>query len=221
MKKYLPAFFLLFIFFSSVAYSQTDALQGQQLYNSNFTIDSISRNITYYMPLNYGKKEVYPLIIFLHVANSSSKNFIKTYGDMIQSKADSLDCMIMYPDAVDGHWNDKISGSFPATDSINDVGFLTIMIDYFVQVYHADRQRIYVTGFENGGFMAKRLSCDIPLKITAIAAFAKMPDIANTCNTNASVAVMDTQKIPSQLLQKPDRKTIYEAMDFLLKQIKN
>ena len=46
--------------------------KGGQVYSNSFTIDGIARNITYYMPANYGK-DAYGLIVFLHAANSSAK----------------------------------------------------------------------------------------------------------------------------------------------------
>jgi len=65
MKKFFQLVAFLFIF-PFVAFCQEDSVKGGELYSSNFLIDSIQRNFIYYMPANYGKKDAYPLVIFLH-----------------------------------------------------------------------------------------------------------------------------------------------------------
>jgi len=171
MKKQTLYLLLILLNLQFTACSQNDSLKGGELYSSNFLIDGVQRNFTYYMPINYGKKDQYPLVIFLHGMGATGKNIIKSYGSRIHAMADETNYIVIYPDAVVGHWNDKMGGSFPATDTINDVGFISILIDYFRDVYNCDAKRVYVAGFSNGGELAYRLSCDIPFKITAIAPF--------------------------------------------------
>jgi polyhydroxybutyrate depolymerase len=141
------------------------------------------------MPVNYGKKGLYPLTIILHDTGKSSKDVIKSYGHKIQTLADSSDCIVVYPDAVGSHWNDKMSEGFPASDTTNDVGFMSILIDYFRDVYYCDAKRVYVAGLGNGGKLAYRLSCDIAFKITAIAAYTSyLEDASSKCKSDTSVA---------------------------------
>src|SRR4051812_26110609 len=190
-KKF--CFALLFAFFHFASYSQNDSLKGGELYQSNFLIDGIQRNFIYYIPVNYGKQDMYPLVIFLHEENGNGKSFIKNYGNAIQLLADSSDAIVLYPDAVNGNWNDKMEGNSNATDTINDVGFISILIDYFRQVYGSNPSKVYVAGLFDGGRLAYGLSCDIPGKITALAPFT--PDIKefeNKCNSNKSIAIMNT-----------------------------
>src|SRR3954471_6898846 len=150
---------LLLSFSLSHVFSQYEGIQPQGVYTSDFNIDNRPRLITYYMPLNWGKKDLYPLVVVLHDANSSAKNTIKSLGDIIHAKADSSDCVVLYPDAIAGHWNSKTGESFPATDTINDAGFISIMVNFFVQQYQCDPKRLYVVGISNGGDMAKQLNC--------------------------------------------------------------
>src|SRR5205809_549274 len=112
-------------YFSSIG--QDEMLKEQSLYNSNFIIDGITRTFTFYTPFNYGKKDQYPLLIFLHAAGETGKILIKTYGDLIHAQADSAGCVIVYPDAINKQWNN----TYTEKDSVNDIGFLSILIDYF------------------------------------------------------------------------------------------
>ena len=133
---------LLFSFCLTNAFSQYEAIQPQGIYTSDFNIDNIPRLITYYMPLNWGKKDLYPLVVVLHDSGSSAKKMIKSLGDIIHAKADSSDCVVLYPDAVAMHWNSKTGAPFPATDTINDAGFISMMVDFFVQQYQCDPDRL-------------------------------------------------------------------------------
>src|SRR4051812_9145514 len=139
-------FVLLFAFFYFATYSQNDSLKGGELYSSNFLIDGIQRNFIYYLPVNYGKQDMYPLVIFLHEENGTVKRFIKNYGNTIAPLADSSDAIVIYPDAIAGHWNEKMGGNSTATDTINDVGFISILIDYFRHVYGSNPRQVYVSG---------------------------------------------------------------------------
>ena len=170
-------FILILLLSGSSVFCQTDALQPQVVYSSHFVIDELPRTITYYTPLQYGKQDSYPLLILLHDDKSSAAGVIKKYGDFIHTKADSLGCVVMYPDAVAGHWNSRITNSL--NDSINDAGFISIMLDYFVQQYHCDASRIYLIGIGNGGNMCYRFNCNSNSKPVAIATINASADINN------------------------------------------
>jgi len=220
MKKFFQLVAFLFIF-PFVAFCQEDSVKGGELYSSNFLIDSIQRNFIYYMPVNYGKKDEYPLVIFLHDQNENGKALIKSYGNKIQALADSSDAIVIYPDAVAAHWNDKSGARFPATDKVNDVGFISILIDYFKQVYSCDARRVYVAGFFNGGNLAYRLTCDISAKITAVAPFiSDMKEITNKCNSDNSVAIMNTNSLTDSTNKKVSAASIEEVWKFFMSKTK-
>ena len=188
-------FFLIFSFTCSSAFCQTDALQPQVIYSSSFVIDEMPRTITYYTPSQYGKQDSYALLIFLQDDKNTTKSILKNYGDFLHAKADSLGCVIMYPDAVSAHWNSKINNALK--DSVNDVGFISIMLDYFVQQYHCDANRIYLIGIGNGGNMCYRFNCESNSKPVAIATInASNNDINNLqgCRTKKVIPSINTAK---------------------------
>lgn len=51
---------------------------------------------------------------------------------------------------------------------IDDVGFINALVDHLIQRFHADPQRIYVTGMSNGAIMAYRLAAELSDRIAAI-----------------------------------------------------
>ncbi len=185
---------LLLLLCSSCILCQSSLLQPKGIYTSDFTIDEISRNITYYTPRNYGKKESYPLLVFLHDDTETAKSTIKKYGELIQNTADSADCVVMYPDAAFKHWNSKVAAS--AKDTINDAGFISIMIDYFIQQYGCNPDRIYIAGIGNGGDMCLRFNCESTSQPVAIAVVNTVNDKKNVegCRTKADIPVLATRE---------------------------
>ena len=183
--KYLVSL-LLVLSTSAYAYAQ-ETIPGQTIYSSNFDIDNISRTCTFYIPLNYGKSEAYPLVLILNDKGSNAKNIIKNYGDMIHAHADSISAIVLYADAVAGGWNDGTG-----KDSINDVGYLSILTDYFVQRYQADASKVFIIGLGSAAVMAKRFGCDLPGKVAAIVSFSDTVS-QNGC-TNLAVPIMPLKR---------------------------
>ena len=59
---------------------------------------------------------------------------------------------------------------------VNDVGFVRrALTDVLAATPAADRQRVYVAGFSNGGRMAYRLACDLPGVFAGMAAVEAVP----------------------------------------------
>jgi poly(3-hydroxybutyrate) depolymerase len=200
--------------FCFAAKSQTDSLKGKELYSSNFSIDGVQRNFTYYMPVEYGRKDVYPLILVLSDSTDNAISIIKKYGDAIQAKADSFNCIVVYASPVKNDWNDKIDSTPVSAQRINDFGFLNILIDYFIQQYSADGKQVGVCGFFDGGKMASSLSCKISYKIGASVSFiTEDENIEKRCDSSASIPMM-INKLSTR--QKPEVKEVLSAMDFLL-----
>ena len=177
---------ILILCFTVSGIPAQNSIAGQTLYNSNFDIDGIPRSCTFYIPLKYGKTETLPLIIMLHDKNSNVKTLIKNYGDTMHTIADSIGAVIIYPSAVAGTWHDS-----SIKNSVNDVGYISILIDYFVQRYQCSAEQVYIAGVGNGAAMAMRFACDLPSKVTAIAALLYTGN--PTCE-NLLVPLMSAEK---------------------------
>jgi polyhydroxybutyrate depolymerase len=59
-------------------------------------------------------------------------------------------------------------GSVSFKANIDDVRFISNLIDEIVARHRVDRSRVYATGFSNGGMMALRLAVAIPEKLAAV-----------------------------------------------------
>ena len=84
--------------------------------------------------------------------------------------ADRNNFIVVYPNSLGPYWNDgrvdMNSVSFKA--NIDDVRFISGLIDHIASLHRVDTGRVYIAGFSNGGMMALRLGIAIPEKLTAI-----------------------------------------------------
>lgn len=73
--------------------------------------------------------------------------------------------------------------------NIDDVGFISQMIDETGKRVNVDPRHIYATGHSNGGAMSYRLACQISDKIAAVAA-ASPAGLEENCSPLRPVSVM-------------------------------
>jgi len=117
-----------------------------------------------------------PLVINFHGEKDNAKSFQQTvHMDRI---ADQMGYAVVYPDGT-GRWsNKKLTWNAgqccgPAVSKkTDDVDFVRHLIRDVEQHIALDRERIYVTGFSNGGMMAYRLAVEASDLIAAAAPIA-------------------------------------------------
>jgi len=199
-----------------LAKGQETSVRAKGYYSSDFVIDGIARNISFYIPAGYNNNGPTPVVFVLHDAGEAGKTVIKKYGNSFERLADSSACIVVYPDAVNGRWSAKMGGT-NAGDTINDVGFVSIMIDYFVQQYNGNSARVFVAGFYNGGDLAWRLGCDAPKRVTAIAPFISSVDEAKK-NCTPSIPFFNAEKYTATANKKLSYSALSAAWNFLLQQ---
>jgi len=150
----------------------------------------LQRKYMYYIPSGIENTAKVPLVFFLHGMGASAQIGVNVLGPQYHARAERDKAIVVYPDATSKHWNDKLGGSYPLTDNIDDVGYLSSLIDLFIKDFKADPKRVYFSGSSNGGMMTYRLSCDIPEKIRAIAPFV------STISTTVAKEFANAKPIP-------------------------
>ncbi len=180
MTKYLP---LIFLFVSSVrSFAQTTT-------TANFMHDGELRTYRVYVPASYDGTEPMPLVFNLHGYGSNNIEQ-ENYGDF-RPIADTANFIIVHPQGLPdflgtNHWN-----CF-GTSTVDDVSFLSQLIDTIYSHYNIDGNRIYSTGMSNGGFMSYKLACLLSGRIAAIASVTGSitPTEFEDCITNHPMPVM-------------------------------
>ena len=181
MKKTL--LFASCLIFTALSYSQTTV-------SSSFEYDGAERAYKLYIPEIYDGARPAPLVFNLHGYGSNNLEQ-EVYGDF-RPIADTANFIIVHPmgledDGGTTHWN-----TF-GTSSVDDVGFLSALIDTVYANYNIDGNRIYSTGMSNGGFMSYKLACLLSGRIAAIASVtgAMTPDEFDASITNHPMPVME------------------------------
>lgn len=121
---------------------------------------------------------------------------VRLTGGGLDRLAEKEGFLVVYPNGIDRHWNDGRSadetGWKAQGENVDDVGFISALIDELVRTRNADPRRVYVTGVSNGGQMAHRLACELADKVAAIApVIAQMPaHFAPRCKPARPVSVL-------------------------------
>lgn len=75
--------------------------------------------------------------------------------------------------------------------TVDDVAYLTSLIDEAEAVVPVDTTRVYVYGHSNGGFMSYRLACELSERVTAIVSLAGADFLGDTdCVPTLGVSVL-------------------------------
>ena len=112
--------------------------------------------------------------------------------DNMKSAADERGLIVVYPNGVSLSWNAGSCCGVAATTEVNDVGYVSALIDKLAEDYCIDPARVFVTGMSNGGFLAHRLGCELSDKVAAIAPVAGDIGIPlENCDPPRKVPVMD------------------------------
>lgn len=152
-------------------------------------VDGNERTYIIHLPDNKDKPDKYPLVIALHGGGGRGEGMNKLTG--FNAIADKNNFVVVYPDGIDKQWNDG-RNDFLLNDKINDVNFISKLIDTLKVLYNIDTNRVYATGISNGGIMSFRLACELSGKIAAFAPVAaSMPESpAYECKAQRPVPVM-------------------------------
>jgi polyhydroxybutyrate depolymerase len=113
-----------------------------------------------------------PLVIALQGLGQSTEQLRGALK--LDPVADREGFAVLYPDAIEHKWSygRPINQPMPTVggETVDDVGFLRLLIEDLVSRKVADPARVYVTGMSRGGLMAFTLACALADKIAAAAA---------------------------------------------------
>ena len=140
---------------------------------ASFKHDNLTRTFHIHIPSLYNGSEQMPLVIVLHGRGGTGKTMVIVTRKGFDNLADRDGFIVVYPDGIELNWNDgrmdEEANDRAHRENIDDIGFISALIDYMIKNYSIDPKRVYVTGISNGGIMSYRLACELSHKITAIA----------------------------------------------------
>jgi len=117
----------------------------------------------------------YPLVLVLH--GYGANGLVQTGFFQLAGLPDANEALLLAPDGeVDStgkhFWNaDPACCDFDGT-GVDDVGYLSTLLEDVLATWPVDRSSVFVVGHSNGAFMGYRMACERPDLITASAILA-------------------------------------------------
>ena len=171
---FVESFFIIF-FPQRVLYAQIET--------GSFKFEGVTRNYMVFLPNKYPDTVNLPLVIYLHGYDCTAQegmNYTK-----LNEVADTSGFIVVYPSGGITNWNSGMGDNpFWPTDNVNDVGFISKLIDAILCDYDIDLNRVYACGYSNGGFMSYKLACELSNRIAAIASVGGVLSIGTEQNCN-------------------------------------
>lgn len=148
------------------------------------------RPYTLQVPTGYVSGTPTPLVVLLHGygASGSIQEQYFRFGPVAEART----WLYAIPDGTKDASNRQFWAATNACcgTGVDDVAYLTAVIDDVAAQYSVDPKRIYLLGHSNGGFMAHRMACDRADRIAAIVSLAGATwNDPASCTPTAPVAV--------------------------------
>lgn len=123
----------------------------------------ISRKFRLYIPLSYDGTKPVQMVMSLHEINETAA--IQQAYSNYMLVADTAGFLVLHPQGstTNPYWNAGLN------TNVDDVMFISQLIDSIKLSYNIDLNRVYCSGFGNGAVMSYYLACHLPNKIAAIA----------------------------------------------------
>lgn len=175
---------LLVLLFALLISSQLPA----QLITRNIIVSGNSRIYDLELPSGWTSGSELPLVLDLHYLGGDARD--EDSLTRFSPIADAENFIICHPWGQGTNWNVGFNATY--TSGSRDVEFIQTVIDSIDAEFGVDRNRVYVTGMGQGGFMAHRLACELSDEIAAIATVgASIADSAAFfCNPSRPMPVM-------------------------------
>jgi len=201
---------ILFLFISLFTACKSNSPAPPKVYrfNETITIDGLVRTYTLNLPPNYYESSGFSLVIAMHGGGGDANQFETT--SKLTEKANASNFIVVYPEGVKSTgpiaartWNAGGCCEYARDNNINDVKFISQLIDKLTASYKINAKKVYATGHSNGGMLSYRLACEVPDKIAAIAPSGCTMMVTQPCNPSRPVpvlhmhSVLDT-KVPYQ-----------------------
>jgi len=158
--------------------------------------DGLNRTYLVHLPIGYNDLEpAHPLILAFHGGYGDAYNMETMSG--LSEKADTTKnkFIVVYPEGARNSiskstWNAGGCCGYAQRQNIDDVGFVSVLIDTLLNRYNINENKIYATGMSNGAMLCYRLAAELSHKVAAIAPVAGSMVLKETWNPERPVPII-------------------------------
>ncbi len=160
--------------------------------------DGLERTYKVYVPNSYHPDVGgWPVVLNFHGGFGNAEAAERQTQMSVTAEENGF--VLVYPEAVIGgesdsgknyqHWNGGPRIDSGKAPDVDDVSFISALLDDLKKKYNIDLDRVYATGISNGGTMVYRLACQLSDEIAAVAV-VEANQLEIDCNPNRAVSIM-------------------------------
>lgn len=154
---------------------------GTETFEGTYVQDGLTRRYVGVRPI--GAPAGAPMLLLLHpLALQPARMANLTRAGRLAAQ---YGAWVYLPEAFGANWSDD-----PNRLGVDDVGFLSGLMEREQAANGLDARRIYAAGYSNGGFMAERLACERPQQ------FAGLAMVAATLRNSLAARCSGGQRMP-------------------------
>ena len=141
-----------------------------------------------------------PLVLCFHGYGGTASGI--SYTTNFNDVSDTANFIVVYPQGTSLKRKVIECWGWTLDSKIDDVGFISSLLDSLSERYNINQSRIYSTGMSNGGYMSFLLACQLSDRIAAIASVtgSMTPQTYNLCNPQRPIVLQihgtNDQKVP-------------------------
>ena len=158
-------------------------------YVQRLAVDGHVRQFRLHIPRRSHPGIALPVVFAFHGSSASAS--VLERETSLDRRADSLGFLVVYPEGLHRGWNIGECCRYSFKHRVNEVRFVSAMLDWLHSSLYIDMKRVYATGYSDGATLSYLLACALPLRITAVAGVAgTLFDPLPACRLPRSVPVI-------------------------------
>ncbi len=112
------------------------------------------------VPSDYDPAKEYPLVVVLHGFGANGP--VQSLYMGVSGQVDPYDFVLVHPNGTEDENGDRFwyTGARCCGFEVDDVGYLTELIEEAKTTFNIDDERVYLWGHSNGGFMSYTMACE-------------------------------------------------------------
>lgn len=137
-------------------------------------VAGVERSYIAHVPDDARPGKPLPVLVMLHGAGGDAERARVVTG--FDDDGDAGGFIVVYPNGtqaadIEGEysWNAGACCGVPQRTGVDDVSFISAVLDDLAATHEIDASRVYLAGFSNGGMLSYRLSCELGERFAGIA----------------------------------------------------
>ena len=157
-------------------------------------IGGADRPAALYVPSDYDRTKAYPLVVMLHGYSANGMLQDAIFG--LRERVTKHQFVLVVPEGTRNSQGRQFWNAFPECcdfegSGVDDVSYLSALVEEAATVVHIDRARITSAGHSNGGYMSYRLACERPDLFRRVVSLAgSMPVKTESCPEPGAVSLL-------------------------------